>query len=119
MDEITRREKLYAKICWPEIDTQRTKFYLVNVSAPTVTLPVYRENLKHYTNDEPVPSALGLSLEHVRIDKWAYRGKRRNLVARWGYSRKLDMVLIRDVRVEYDTPQVIVPAILSMFGDDE
>ncbi len=98
MDAITRREKLYAKVCWPEIDTQRTKFYLVNSSASTVTLPVYRENLEYYTDDAPIPYALDLREEHVRIDKWVYHGRRRHVVARWGYSRKLDVVVIREVR---------------------
>ena len=102
MDKITRREKLLAKVCWPEIDTQRTKFYLVKSSAQFVALPVYASNLVYHTDNAPVPPRMQPGIERVRVDKWVYHGKRRHAVARWGYSPKLDIVVIRDVRTAHN-----------------
>jgi hypothetical protein len=118
MDEITRREKLLAKVCWPEIDTQRTKFHQVDCNATSYALPVYTAApLVYHREGVPVASTLTMGIEHVRLDKWAYRGKRHNVVARWGYSSLLDIVVIRDVRVEHHTAQAVAPVLRRMFGD--
>ena len=115
--EITRREKLLAKVCWPEIDTQRTKFFLETTGATFVAFPVYSPQLEYRTDSAPVDLALGLGIEHIRLNKWVYHGKRHNIVARWGYSPRLDTVVIRDVRVEHHTAQAVVPVLRRMFGD--
>jgi len=117
MDKITRREKLLAKVCWPEIDTQRTKFHRVDCNTTSYLLPVYTPPPPVYHN-APVASTVTMGIERVSLDKWAYRGKRRAVVARWGYSPRLDMVVIRDVRIEYHTAQAVVPVLRSMFGQE-
>jgi hypothetical protein len=107
--EITRRERLLAKVCWPEIDTQRTEFWLVNADVSVVYAPIYAPN--------PRPDDR-IGVETINLDKWAYRGKRHNVVARWGYSSLLDTVVIRDVRVEHHTAQAVVPVLRRMFAQE-
>jgi hypothetical protein len=117
MDKITRREKLLAKVCWPEIDTQRTRFLLVTTGAASVALLVSASQLKHITDSASVDPVLTLDRENIWLNKWVYRGKRHNVVARWGYSSLLDTVVIRDVRVEHHTAQAVVPVLRRMFSD--
>ena len=117
MDKVTRREKLLAKVCWPEIDTQRTRFHRVDCNATFYALPVYTPAPPVY-HSAPAASVLEYGTERVSLDKWAYRGKRHTVGARWGYSPKLDIVVIRDVRIEYHTAQVVVPALLRMFAQE-
>jgi hypothetical protein len=93
MDEITRREKLLAKVCWPEVDTQRTEFWLINRECSEVYAPIYAPNSR--PDDR-------IGVETIRLNKWVYHGKRRHVVARWGYSPRLDTVVIRDVRTAYN-----------------
>jgi hypothetical protein len=102
MDKITRREKLLAKVCWPEIDTQRTKFVLATGSATSYAFPVYSPQLEYRTDSAPVDLALGLGIEHISLNKWVYHGNRKHAVAKWGYSPKLDIVVIRDVRTAHN-----------------
>jgi hypothetical protein len=87
--KVTRRERLYAKLCWPEIDTQRTRFCVT--PAPAYYLPV-----------PPRQQSDLFEVEEISIDKWVYHGKRRHLVARWGYSPRLDTVVIREVRTAHN-----------------
>ena len=101
MDKITRREKLLAKACWPEIDTQRTKFVLETTGAASVAFPVYTPAPPVY-HSAPVASALEYGTEHISLNKWVYHGKRKHAVAKWGYSPKLDTVVIRDVRTAHN-----------------
>jgi hypothetical protein len=117
MDKITRREKLLAKVCWPEIDTQRTRFYSTD-TAGAIVFPVFSHSPLVYRNDStPVDRLVQIDTETVSIDKWAYRGKRHNVVAHWGYSPLIDTVVIRDVRIEYHTAQAVVPVLRRMFSD--
>jgi hypothetical protein len=101
MDKITRRERLLAKVCWPEIDTQRTKFHLVDCNTTFYVLPVWTPPPPVY-HSAPVASTVTISEERVSLDKWVYHGRRRHAVARWGYSPKLDIVVIRDVRTAHN-----------------
>ena len=93
IDQITRREKLYAKLCWPQIDTQRTKFWLVNADVSVVYAPIYAPN--------PRPDDR-IGVETIRLNKWVYHGRRLHAVARWGYSPLLDTVVIREVRTAHN-----------------
>jgi hypothetical protein len=103
MNEITRREKLLAKVCWPEIDTQRTKFVLVTTGAAFYAFPVYTGQAPVYRREGvPVASALEYGEDRVSLNKWVYHGKRRHAVARWGYSPLLDTVVIREVRTAHN-----------------
>ena len=103
MDAITRREKLYAKVCWPEIDTQRTRFHRIEGSAPIYALPVFEPRpLVYHGDNVPVASRIEYNTERIMIDKWVYHGKRRHVVARWGYSRRLDVVVIRELRTAHN-----------------
>jgi hypothetical protein len=88
--KITRREKWYAKLCWPEIDTQRTEFVSAVDTAPIYYLPVF--------NEAPEPSDR-IGIERVTIGKWILNGRRKAIVARWGYSELLDTVIIRSIEV--------------------
>jgi len=108
MDKITRRAVLLAKMCWPEIDTRRTKFLPVSGKAVVV----------HPPNDPNALPDQSTEAETISIDKWVYHGKHKHAVARWGYSRKLDIVVIRDVMTTFnwaidcdrcDTPQEAQP----------
>lgn len=103
MDAITRREKLYAKICWPEIDTQRTRFVLATGCAECYAFPVYTAQVPDYRGGEvSIAHCVELGIEHINIGKWIYHGKRRHLVARWGYSPRLNTVVIREVRTAHN-----------------
>ena len=100
--EITRREKLLAKVCWPEIDTQRTRFYRAD-GAASVTFAVVNPSPMEYRPDSaPIDRVIQIGTETVNLGKWVYHGKRRHAVARWGYSSRLDTVVIREVRTAHN-----------------
>ena len=96
IDQITRREKLYAKLCWPQIDTQRTKFCIAE--ANRVYLPVYDKDKVEWVGDDgPVVPAIQLSVEAIDTRWWIAVGKRISVKARWAYSERLDTVYIRSL----------------------
>lgn len=91
LNTITRREKLYAKICWPQIDTQRTKFRLVD--ATTVVFPTWGVHPGRLLQASELHERL--QLETVETRWWIAVGKRISVKARWAYSERVDTVFIR------------------------
>ena len=114
VDKITRREKLLAKVCWPWIDTQRTRFLLVNNASGFIDIPDYGKVKAVYGAP---PNFLPIPIERIELRQWAARGRRYNVLARWGYSAKLDTVVIRDVRMEHHTDRTVIPVLKRMFGE--
>jgi hypothetical protein len=88
---------LLAKVCWPQIDTQRTEFVLINSDVRYFNFPDFSGMKATYgTPGELYP----LQIEQVELRRWVARGRRKRAMARWGYSAKLDIVVIRDARIE-------------------
>ena len=93
---ITRREKWLAKLCWPEVDTQRTSFYTADFGETIYMLKPAPESSAAVWNCETMFPDTPDIIE-VELEKWKCIGRRRYCVAYWWYSPELDVVLIKEV----------------------